>query len=391
MSAMTQAEIVQDAAALARLCARLQGEAWVALDTEFMRVDTYYARLCLIQLATPEWVAVIDPLALGDLAPLLDLIYAPRLLKVIHSARQDLEVFADICRSGAYRDRGRQDTEGDRGTPPAPVFDTQIAAALCGHAEQIGYGALVEAVTGKKLAKLHTRADWARRPLAPELIRYAEEDVRDLCDVYAALAGRLTELGRAEWLAEECAALTDPALYRNDPELAFRRIKPGNQLAPPAQAVLAQLTAWREREAQSQNLPRNWVLNDAALMAIARAAPPTPERLGAIKDVHGAAVRKWGEAILEAVRAGQRAPARALFEPPVRLDPGQTELLARMQARVQAVAQELGIGASVLATRRDLLDLIREPEGGALLRGWRRAPIGEELLALRAAFAAQGG
>lgn len=375
MSAMTQAEIVQDAAALARLCARLQGEAWIALDTEFMRVDTYYARLCLIQLATPEWVAVIDPLALGDLAPLLDLIYAPRLLKVIHSARQDLEVFADLC----------------RGTPPAPVFDTQIAAALCGHAEQIGYGALVEAVTGKKLAKLHTRADWARRPLAPELLRYAEEDVRDLCDVYTALAGRLTELGRAEWLAEECAALTDPALYRNDPEQAFRRIKPGNQLAPPAQVVLAQLAAWREREAQSQNLPRNWVLNDAALMAIARAAPPTPERLGAIQDVHGAAVRKWGEAILEAVRSGQRAPARALFEPPVRLDPGRTELLARMQARVQAVAQALGIGATVLATRRDLLDLIREPEGGALLRGWRRAVIGEELLALRAAFAAQGG
>ena len=176
------APLIQDDAALRALCARLAGAEWIALDTEFMRVRTYSARLCLIQVATPEVIACIDPLAV-NIDPLLDLLYEPRALKVLHAARQDLEVFFDI-----------------RQAVPAPVFDTQIAAALTGYDDQIGYSALVEKITGQLLPKVNQRADWAARPLTPELVAYAADDVRYLCKVYRHLEQKLAALGRREWL-----------------------------------------------------------------------------------------------------------------------------------------------------------------------------------------------
>ena len=200
--------LIQDTTTLVSLCESLRDGPWMALDTEFMRTRTYYARLCLVQVATPETIACVDTLALRDIDPLLEVIYAPDLLKVVHAARQDLEVFADM-----------------RGTPPAPVFDTQIAASLCGYDDQIGYGTLVETITGHKLPKLHTRADWEVRPLPPDQLHYAADDVRYLRDVYQHLAQKLEDLGRTGWLQEECATLTQPALYRNDPRTACRRSK----------------------------------------------------------------------------------------------------------------------------------------------------------------------
>ena len=205
--------LIQNPTSLARVCESLQNQPWMALDTEFMRTNTYYARLCLVQVATPEIIACIDTIALPTIEPMLELIYSPKVLKVIHSARQDLEVFADM-----------------RGAPPAPVFDTQIAASLCGYDDQIGYGALVESITGHKLPKLHTRADWETRPLPPDQLHYAEDDVRYLRDVYQFLAQKLDDLGRTDWLREECATLTSPGLYRNDPREAFRRLKQGQSL-----------------------------------------------------------------------------------------------------------------------------------------------------------------
>lgn len=357
--------LIQEPTPLARLCEQLRGQPWITLDTEFMRTRTYYARLCLVQVATPDTVACVDTVALTTIEPLLEVIYSPQVLKIIHSARQDLEVFADI-----------------RGAPPVSVFDTQIAASLCGYDDQIGYGALVESITGHKLPKLHTRADWETRPLLPEQLHYAEDDVRYLRDVYQFLSQKLATLGRTAWLAEECTALTDPGLYRNDPRDAFRRLKQGHTLPPAAQGVLRELAAWREHAAQQNNLPRGWVAADAALVETALAAPQNLEQLGGIAGIGGAQTRKWGGDILAAVRRGQAATWERLWDEPRRLDRRQQALYEQLQAQARTVATQLKISSTLLAPRRELLKLIAGDMSGALARGWRRALIGEELLQL---------
>ncbi|MHB8622486.1 MAG: ribonuclease D [Sulfuricaulis sp.] len=357
--------LIQEPTALANLCEQLRGQPWIALDTEFMRTRTYYARLCLVQVATPETIACVDTVVLPTLEPLLKVVYSPQVLKVIHAARQDLEVFADI-----------------RGAPPTLIFDTQIAASLCGYDDQIGYGALVESITGHKLAKLHTRADWEARPLAPEQLHYAEDDVRYLRDVYLFLSQQLDTLGRRAWLVEECAALTDPGLYRNDPATAFRRLKPGHTLPPACHGVLRELAAWREHTAQQSNLPRGWVVADATLTAIALAAPANLETLASIAGLSAAQTRKWGNDILAAVGRGQAASRERLWDEPRRLDQRQQALYERLQAQVHTVAAQLKISSTLLAPRRELMKLIAGDMSGALARGWRRTQVGEELLQL---------
>lgn len=347
------------------LCAQLAGAPWLALDTEFMRVKTYSAGLCLVQVATPDVIACIDPLAV-DIAPLLDVLYDPRTLKVLHAARQDLEVFFDI-----------------RKAVPAPIFDTQIAAALAGQDDQIGYSALVEKLAGHKLPKVNQRADWAARPLAAELLAYAADDVRYLRDVYLQLDAELTARGRRAWLAEECAALTDPALYRNDPETAWQRIKQGKALNPAQQTVLAQLAAWRERVAQQKNLPRGWIVADPVLADIARALPDSPEQLAQVNGVEPALVRRFGKEILDTVRAGRDGNPQRLWAEVPRLEPAQQRLLDQVSARVQACAREQGISATLLAPKREMMKFVLSDPDCALLRGWRQQLIGAELAGLR--------
>jgi len=355
--------LIQDTASLTRLCERLRGQSWIALDTEFMRSRTYYARLCLVQVASPDVVACVDTLALSAIEPLLEVMYSPCVLKIIHSARQDLEVLTDI-----------------RGSPPTPVFDTQIAASLCGFDDQIGYGTLVESITGHKLPKLHTRADWEARPLPPEQLHYAEDDVRFLRDVYRFLAQKLEELGRTSWLVEDCAAITDPALYRNDPRLAYRRLRQGQNLVPAAQMVLRELAAWRERAAQQSNLPRGWVAPDATLLEIAQAVPQSIEMLCHISGLSNGGVRKWGEEILQAVRHGLTRVPERLWEEPRRPDRDQQARYERWHARIRTVATQLKISPTVLAPRRELLKLMSGDMSSGLARGWRRECVGAELL-----------
>jgi ribonuclease D len=360
-------QLVTQPAQLDRLIEQLAASPWIALDTEFMRERTYYARLCLVQVATPEVIACVDPLLLPSIDPLLDLLHAPTTLKVLHSARQDLEVFWDL-----------------RKALPTPVFDTQIAAALIGLDEQIGYGNLVESITGVRLPKLHTRTDWSARPMSDAQLRYAFDDVHYLRDVYRHLERELERLGRHAWLAEECAQLTEPLLYRNDPGGAWRRLRGGQSLAPQAQVVLRALAAWREREAQQRNLPRGWVVKDAVLLDIARRAPRTLDELATVPELAPAILRRFGATILAEIARSQAEPPVALwppFEPP---DPARQQLYKDMAARVQACAARDGISATLVATRQDLQQLIQSGES-RLLHGWRRAVIGNELAALRSA------
>lgn len=357
--------LVQDDAALRALCARLAGSAWLALDTEFMRVKTYRARLCLLQVATPEVVACIDPLAVS-IEPLLDVLYDARTLKVLHASRQDLEVFFDI-----------------RQSVPTPVFDTQIAAALTGYDDQIGYGALVEKITGHKLPKTNQRADWAARPLSPELLAYAADDVRYLRDVYLKLDGELATRDRRAWLDEECVALTEPALYRNDPEQAWQRLKQGKTLNPAQQAVLAQLAAWRERVAQQKDLPRGWVIPDPVLAEIARVQPETLEQLAAVSGLEPALARRFGEEILETLRGARKLPPLRRWQESSRPEPEQQRLLDVVSARIQACAREHSVSATLLAPRREIVKFVLGDSDCALLRGWRYQLIGAKLADLR--------
>lgn len=356
-------EIIRDAAALADLTGALAAAEWVALDTEFVRERTFFARLCLIQIATPRWLVLVDPLAANDITPLLEALMLP-FGKVLHAARQDLEVFHDID-----------------GRVPAPVYDTQIAAAFLGQDDQIGYGALVQAALGVTLDKAHTRTDWARRPLSSEQLHYARDDVRYLAELYPQLLERLEARGRRGWFEQECARLSDPALYRGDPGEAWRRLKGGGRLPPPGQQVLRELAAWRERRARERNLPRGWVLRDAQLLEIARRQPGTLVHLAAAGELDERALRRMGAELLECVQAGRRAEPRALWSDTTPTD-AQNRLTARLSAEIKLVASEQEFAPALLATRRDIERLVRGEAASPLLTGWRGELLGERLRAL---------
>lgn len=352
---------IKDAASATALARDLAGAPRVAVDTEFVREDTYTARLCLVQVTAGDAVACVDVLALGGPGSLNELLLDGATSKIFHSARQDLEVLADGL-----------------GRIPAPVWDTQLAAAMLGHPDQVGYGQLVEAELGIKLAKEHTRTDWSRRPLSDDQLAYAADDVRWLLPAAARLEERLGQLGRLEWAAAESAALTDPALYAFDAEGAWRRVKGAGLLEGPEFARLVALAHWREEEARSRNRPRRWILTDDALLALARAGEPATR---GVEGVPPGVWRRHGErlaALLSAASAGQLSDRPA----PVRLEPAQDRLVRRLMARLRELAEHHRVAAPLLATRRDVEGLVLGRRDLPLLSGWRRDLAGAELLAL---------
>ncbi|HXH04713.1 MAG TPA: ribonuclease D [Candidatus Competibacteraceae bacterium] len=354
--------------ALAGLCERLRGVPWLALDTEFIREKTYYPQLCLIQLATPDVVACIDPLTLSDLGPLLDLLHEPSILKVLHAASQDLEI---LCR---LRD----------GIPPAPVFDTQIAATLLGHGEQVGYATLVQAMLGIELDKSQTRTDWSQRPLAPEQIRYAADDVRHLCRVYESQRQALEQQDRLAWLEPDFQALADPARYRTEPLEAWRRVKGCQQLRGVQLNVLRTLAAWREEQAVASNRPRRWILGDDVLFDLARLMPRDLERLARIRSLDGSTLRRHGDALLALIQAARQAPESSWPRLPARqhLSSAQEALVDVLQALLRLRGAEHGVSPQLLAGRKELESLVLGDAEVPLLQGWRARLAGQEVQAL---------
>ncbi len=360
---------------LLEICAQLRRQDWIALDTEFMRERTYYAKLCLVQISAPQVIACIDPLAIGDLAPLLDLICDQNVLKVMHSARQDMEVFHDLLRAN----RGF----AGAGMPVfGPVFDTQVAAAYLGYEEQIGYAALVKAITGTVLDKSHTRTDWSARPLSPEQRRYAEDDVRYLRDIYLELAKALDAAGRSQWPQQDFQRLSDPRLYECDPDEAWQKVRNGQQLDLHSRRILRKLAAWREVAARSSDLPRSWVMRDATLLDLARVRPLNTAELASIGGITPSAVHRWGNEILAAIAAVNGSAPQEADSPRQILDATQKETCRRMAAEVDRVAAELGIVPSLLATRRDVQRLVLGDRDLSVLAGWRREKVGESMLAM---------
>ncbi len=380
------ARLVESQADLLEVCAQFRSQEWIALDTEFMRERTYYAQLCLVQIAVPGFIACIDPLRVGDVAPLLDLIFDTNILKVMHAARQDLEVFYDLRR----RNPGQAvDSAAETGLVPRPVFDTQIAAACLGYDDQIGYAALVKEISGVVLDKTHTRTDWSARPLKAEQLSYAADDVRYLCDVYLHLAASLAESGRSEWPRADFARLTDPQLYENDPRKAWQRIGAGERLGRRGQAILRELAEWRENTAQTSNLPRNWVMRDAEMIELARSEPRDIAELAAVSGIGDRARQKWGGQILSVIATGGNASGEAIWQTAPVLSPDQMELCRRMAKEVDRIAHEQRVSSALLGTRREIQRLVLGEPDVRLLQGWRRELVGNALLSMLAARSAR--
>jgi len=367
MIARKDIQYIGSATELEPYCARLAAADWIALDTEFLREKTYYPKLCLLQVATPDSVACIDPLALENLDPILDLIFDTGITKVMHSARQDMEIFYHL-----------------RGKAPAPVFDTQIAALLLGYPDQIGYGNLVREILDVSLEKLHTRADWSVRPLTRDQLDYAADDVIYLVEVYRNLYARLAERGRLEWLEEDFARLSSDALYSNQPADAWLRVKGGNRLKGAALAVLQALASWRESLARQRDRPRGWILRDDALVEIARHRPASIEELGRIRGLQEAFIRHNGEQVIGLVAAAGKQPPAPFPDsgPRQRLTPEQDAVVDVMSAVVRISGIEHALNPAVLATRKQLEQLVSGDADVDVLHGWRRKLVGERLQAL---------
>ncbi|MEW6353596.1 MAG: ribonuclease D [Pseudomonadota bacterium] len=356
---------VDSAPQLADLCARLRSSAWLALDTEFMREKTYYAQFCLLQVANEELIACVDPLALGDLQPLLDIIYDPAVIKVMHAARQDLEIFYDL-----------------RGALPRPVFDTQIAATLLGYGDQVGYAALVQGMLGVELDKSHTRTDWCRRPLDMQQLRYARDDVRYLTQIYVQQRDELERKGRDAWLSEDFAELTDAARYANAPHAAWQRVRGANTLRGVQLAALRELAAWREERARGADKPRKWIISDELLLELARRLPADADDLENVRGLEASFIKRHGAHIAGIINAAKTLPREEWpqFAPPPRLDNAQEALVDTLMAMVRLRGAQNAVSPATLATRKDLEQLVLGARDAPILHGWRGALVGRELL-----------
>jgi ribonuclease D len=355
--------IVTTTAALADLAQRLAVADAISLDTEFLRERTYRAELCLIQVATPDHAACIDPLALTDLALLAAPLVASRPVKVMHASRQDVEVLFPVA--GLVR----------------PVFDTQIAAALAGMPAQIGYGELVKRLLGVELAKSHTRTDWSRRPLSPEQVEYALDDVRYLLPLKSQLEEQLERLGRLAWLGEELAGLGDAQMFTVDPNDAWQRLKGLRGLDSGRMRLAQALAGWRERRAIERNRPRGWILDDTSLREIVMRVPRTVDQLQAIPEMAPGVVKHCAEEILGMIGAAEVPDPPPAIQARGRPSPEQTALVKKLGALNQTIAQGLGLSPEVLATRRDIEQLAEGGRDVAVLQGWRREVVGEPMLA----------
>lgn len=354
---------------LAAVCARMAKHPFVTVDTEFLRETTYYPLLCVAQMASPEEAVVVDALATGlDLSPLFALMANESIIKVFHAARQDIEIVWNMAK-----------------TIPHPIVDTQVAAMVLGYGDSISYDQLVQRITGDTLDKSHRFTDWTRRPLSDAQIAYALSDVTHLRDVYLKLAEDLDKRGRNNWVEAEMEVLTSPETYRADPERAWERLK-SRVRKPKELAVLMEVAAWREREAQTRDVPRGRVIKDDVIGDIAVQVPTSIERLGHLRSLpKGFERSRWGEQIIEAVKRGLERDSKTLprlerFRPAAN-GAATVELL---KVLLRMTAERHGVAAKVIATIDDLDRIAADDEADVpALKGWRRDLFGEKALALK--------
>mgnify|MGYP001033862877 CR=1 FL=1 len=362
--------IVTTSEDLKALATELAKAPYIALDTEFMRDQTYWPKLCLIQAASKDVEAIIDPMADSiDLSPFYALLADPKIVKVLHASRQDIEIFFQ-----------------QGGVIPDPLFDTQIAAMVCGFGEAASYETLSRKLAHGEVDKSARFTDWGRRPLSPRQLEYALADVTHLRIVYEKLAEELRTSGRASWVQEEIAALQNPALYRLEPEQAWKRMKL-RTASRRFVAMLATLAAWREREAQTRDIPRSRVLKDDALLEIAAHPPETADALERMRAIpKGFATSRYGKALLDAIREGREAspPADMPAERPRRKREPSQAAIDLLKTLLRLRADEARVAPRLIANADDIDRLAAfEDEGVAALQGWRADVFGNDARALR--------
>jgi ribonuclease D len=354
---------------LAAVCSRMARHPFVTVDTEFLRETTYYPLLCVAQMASPAEAVVIDALATGiDLAPFFALMANEKIVKVFHAARQDIEIVWNMAK-----------------TIPHPIVDTQVAAMVLGYGDSISYDQLVQRITGDTLDKSHRFTDWTRRPLSDAQIAYAVSDVTHLRDVYLKLATDLEKQARSNWVEVEMDVLTSPETYRADPERAWERLK-SRVRKPKELAILIEVAAWREREAQTRDVPRGRVIKDEVIGDIAVQAPTTIERLGHLRSLpKGFERSRWGEQIIDAVKRGIERDHKTLprldrFRPAA----NGAAIVELLKVLLRMTAERHGVAAKVIATVDDLDRIAADDEADVpAMKGWRRELFGDKALALK--------
>jgi len=346
------------------LCERLSSCEWLTIDTEFMREKTYYSQLCLIQVASENDVACIDPLCIDDLSPFFALLHNRSILKIFHAATQDMEILMQYS-----------------GQLPGPVFDTQIAAALLGQGDQTGYAALVEKLLGIELDKSQTRTNWAKRPLSAAQLKYAADDVRFLRQVFHKQKETLKKLERFDWQAEECAKLEEEQKYKLLPHALLKRVNGQHRLSQAIRAIIQELAIWRENIAQKKDLPRKWILSDQAILDIAQSNANSEEEIQSIPTLSPGQVKSYKGDLLNRIETGRNLPESSWPETQHsgKLPPEQAARVRDIQEQLRTIATENNINATLLASRREIEQWVQSGEKTSLTTGWRHELVGNQV------------
>lgn len=361
-----QEVFIDQPAQLSAFVSDIKSSPWLALDTEFIREKTYFPKLCLLQISNGKTAACIDPLAITDLSPLLEVLFDPAITKIFHAAGQDLEIFFNEWKR-----------------LPTPLFDTQPAAALLGYGEQVGYASLIQKTLGIDLPKNHSRTDWSRRPLDKGQLRYALDDVIYLEQAYRKMYQQLENLGRLSWLENDFAQLVDEKSYTVDPMNMWKKVKGRQHLKGIKLAALQQLASWREQQAVKRNLPRRWVLKDEVMIDLARHLPKNQTKMESIRGLEPGMIRRNGDAWLQLLETANKLPGDQWpidNRPAGSLTAEQNAMSDLLHCALRLVAARQKMSPAAISSKKQLEALVRGERDLLLMRGWRKEVAGETLL-----------
>jgi ribonuclease D len=349
---------------LQQCCAALANSSFLALDTEFLRETTYYSKLALIQIANESATYIIDPLALEDMQPFFELVNNPEVVKVLHSARQDYEIFYNL-----------------QGHLPKPIFDTQVAASLLGYGEQIGYANLIKNLLDIDVDKSQTRTDWTKRPLNQKQLSYAANDVIHLAEIYPIMQKKLSDLNRTDWLTDDFEQLTSISCYQVDQRSMWKKIKSANRLTGKKLSIVQELADWRETQAIKRNIPRKRAMSDDVIVDIANQQPMNISELREIRQLNSRLQEQDLKQILSCIKTGANKPEAEWprFARSKKPSTQQSAVVDILSAIVQLKASENSISPAFICSKKDLVKLVCGETDSNLYQGWRKMLVGDDI------------